>query len=150
MGRILHRFEQCLYRRRRLRTGYAQGVEVQAHFVEECVSCSRVVVPTLAVLPPAAVVRTLEGIQQPAMGRESFLSHSGRHATHQVVRTEPEPEPEPKPKPASAPVAVHLRVVVSLAAAQRHKLLGELGLHFCTVDLRPDHSDTAGEGLLCV
>lgn len=55
-----------------LRTHYPQRAQVQPNFVEERVSCCRVVVPAVAVLSSAAVVRTFEGVQQPGADR-AFL-----------------------------------------------------------------------------
>lgn len=48
-----------------VRDHYPQGAQVQTDFVEERVPGGRVVVPAVAVPPPAAVKRTLEGVQQP-------------------------------------------------------------------------------------
>jgi len=53
-----------------LLTHYPQGAQVQTDFVEERVPGGRVVVPAVAVPPPAAVKRTLEGVQQPSFEKQ--------------------------------------------------------------------------------
>lgn len=55
-----------------LRTHYPQRAQVQANFVEECVSCRRVVIPTVAVLSSAAVIWAFKRVQQPEEIKEEI------------------------------------------------------------------------------
>ncbi|TNN62707.1 hypothetical protein EYF80_027049 [Liparis tanakae] len=50
--------------------GDNRGAQVQTDFVEERVPGGRVVVPAVAVPSPAAVKRTLEGVQQPSVEQQ--------------------------------------------------------------------------------
>lgn len=92
--------------------------------MEECVARCRVVVLTVAVLPSAAVERAFKRIQQP-LKRKTLVLHNPTWGFSTSVIS-----------PSYPPVSIHLREVVCLTAPQGHVLLGEVSLHFCTINLK--------------